>query len=159
MRQKRLQRSRLKQLSMRRYWLLHGRIYRHQDITAFYQMKKLKNSDRSVCRNLIEGAALVVATFVKGCVGFDRLSGEPVNECGNGWGYYDLGLQNENFVLKAKELGLDTLIMGIRDGEAIRNFLDVPENEQIVSVIAVGYGAKDVQMPKRKSVSEIAKFY
>ena len=34
-----------------------------------------------------EGAALVVATFVKGCVGFDRLSGEPVNECGNGWGY------------------------------------------------------------------------
>ena len=27
-----------------------------------------------------EGAALVVATFVKGCVGFDRLSGEPVNE-------------------------------------------------------------------------------
>ena len=79
-----------------------------------------------------EGAALVVATF---------------------------GLQNENFVLKAKELGLDTLIMGIRDGEAIRNFLDVPENEQVVSVIAVGYGAKDVQMPKRKSVSEIAKFY
>ena len=97
-----------------------------------------------------EGAALVVATFVKGCVGFDRLSGEPVNECGNGWGYYDLGLQNENFVLKAKELGLDTLIMGIRDGEAIRNFLDVPENEQVVSVIAVGYGAKDVQMPKKK---------
>lgn len=78
---------------------------------------------------------------------------------GNGWGYYDLGLQNENFVLKAKELGLDTLIMGIRDGEAIRNFLDVPENEQVVSVIAVGYGEKDVQMPKRKSVSEIAKFY
>lgn len=32
----------------------------------------------------------------------------------------------KNFVLKAKELGLDTLIMGIRDGEAIRNFLDVP---------------------------------
>lgn len=67
-----------------------------------------------------EGAALVVTTFVKNCVGFDRLSGEPVNECANGWGYYDLGLQNENFVLKAKESGLDTLIMGIRDGEAIR---------------------------------------
>lgn len=153
----------MKQLSMQAILAPSWRIYRHQDITAFYQMKKLKNSDRSVCPEFnqknAEGAALVVATFVKGCVGFDRLSGEPVNECGNGWGYYDLGLQNENFVLKAKELGLDTLIMGIRDGEAIRNFLDVPENEQIVSVIAVGYGAKDVQMPKRKSVSEIAKFY
>lgn len=104
------------------------------------------------------GAALVVTTFVKDRSGFDQ-EGNPNNEVGNGWGYYDLGLQNENFVLKAKELGLDTLIMGIRDGEAIRNFLDVPENEQIVSVIAVGYGAKDVQMPKRKSVSEIVKFY
>ena len=106
-----------------------------------------------------EGAALVVTTFVKNCVGFDRLSGEPVNECANGWGYYDLGLQNENFVLKAKESGLDTLIMGIRDGEAIREFLDIPENEQVVSVIAIGYAADAAQMPKRKSVSDIAKFY
>ena len=106
-----------------------------------------------------EGAALVVTTFVKDCVGFDRLSKEPVNECANGWGYYDLGLQNENFVLKAKESGLDTLIMGIRDGEAIREFLNVPEAEQVVSVIAVGYAAKDSHMPKRKSVSDIAKFY
>ena len=37
--------------------------------------------------------------------------------------------------------------------------LDLPENEQAVSVIAVGYGTKDAQMPKRKSVSDIAKFY
>lgn len=106
-----------------------------------------------------EGAALVVTTFVKNCVGFDRLSGEPVNECANGWGYYDLGLQNENFVLKAKESGLDTLIMGIHDGEAIREFLNVPETEQVVSVIAVGYAAKDSHMPKRKNVSDITKFY
>ena len=88
-------------------------------------------------QNNSEGAALVVTTFVKNCVGFDRLSGEPVNECANGWGYYDLGLQNENFVLK----------------------VNLPENEQAVSVIAVGYGTKDAQMPKRKSVSDIAKFY
>ena len=50
------------------------------------------------------GAALVVTTFVSNRSGFDR-EGNPDNECGNGWGYYDLGLHNENFVLKAKELG------------------------------------------------------
>ena len=33
--------------------------------------------------------------------------------------------------------------MGIRDGEAIREFFNLPENEQAVSVIAVGYGTKD----------------
>lgn len=62
-------------------------------------------------------------------------------------------------MLKAKELGLDTLIMGIRDGEAIRNFLDIPENEQVVSVIAVGYRAGEADMPARKSVEDIARFY
>ena len=104
------------------------------------------------------GAALVVTTFVKDRSGFDQ-EGNPNNEVGNGWGYYDLGLHDENFILKARDLGLDTLIMGIRDGEAIREFFNLPENEQAVSVIAVGYGTKDAQMPKRKSVSDIAKFY
>ncbi len=80
------------------------------------------------------GAALVVTTFVKERVGFARVSGNSVNECADGWGYYDLGLHNENFVLKAKELELDTLIMGIRDGEAIRNFFDIPENEQVLLI-------------------------
>lgn len=121
----------------------------------------MKNSDISVCpefnQNNSEGAALVVTTFVKNCVGFDRLSGEPVNECANGWGYYDLGLQNENFVLKAKELGLDTLIMGIRDGEAIREFFNLPENERQFQLLQL-VGTKDAQMPKRKSVSDIANF-
>ncbi|MFR9098558.1 MAG: hypothetical protein ACLVI9_01540 [Anaerostipes hadrus] len=33
--------------------------------------------------------AYVVTTFVANRAGFDR-SGNPDNECGNGWGYYDL---------------------------------------------------------------------
>lgn len=104
------------------------------------------------------GAALVVTTFVKGIVGFNLNTGEAVNECGDGWGYYDLGLHNEDFVLKAKDLGLDTLIMGIRDAKAIREFLDIPETEQIVAVIAVGYGNKETTRPPRKNVEDITKF-
>ena len=68
--------------------------------------------------------AYVVTTFVANRSGFDR-SGNPDNECGNGWGYYDLGLHNENFILKAKELGLGTLVMGIRDGEKIKEMLEI----------------------------------
>ena len=83
----------------------------------------------------------------------------PVNEAGDGWGYYDLGLQNENLLLKATELGLDTLVMGIRDGEAIREMLNIPETENVVAVIAVGYKAKEANMPKRKELEEIAKFF
>lgn len=104
------------------------------------------------------GAALVVTTFVSNRSGFDR-EGNPDNECGNGWGYYDLGLHNENFILKAKELGLDTLIMGIRDSEAIRKELSIPETETVVAVIAVGYGTVEPSKPKCKSPDDIVKFF
>ena len=56
-------------------------------------------------------------------------------------------------------MGLGTLIMGIRDSEALRNVLSVPENEIIVSVIAVGYSAEQPIMPKRKSVDDITKWF
>lgn len=108
--------------------------------------------------NNSKGAALVVTTFVTNHSGYENDGLTPTNECGNGWGYYDLGLHNEIFVLKAKEMGLDTLIMGIRDADSIREFCDIPENEQIVAVIALGYGAKEAKMPPRKGVSEILKF-
>ena len=108
--------------------------------------------------NSSKGAALVVTTFVADRSGFDR-EGHPDNECGNGWGFYDLGMHNENFILKAKEIGLDTLVMGIRDGKKIRQFLSIPETETIVSVIAVGYGVVKPEKPKRKSAEDILKFY
>ena len=109
--------------------------------------------------NSSKGAgAYLVTTFVANRAGFDR-SGTPDNECGNGWGFYDLGLHNENFLLKAKELGLDTLVMGIRDAGKIREMLSIPEAETIVAVIAVGYGTESPARPKRKQPDDILKFF
>lgn len=102
------------------------------------------------------GAALIITSFVKNRSGFDR-EGNPENECGNGWGYYDLGLHNANLILKAKDLGLDTLVMGIRDGDKIREILNIPENEIIVSVIAIGYSDREASKPKRKRAEDILK--
>lgn len=110
-------------------------------------------------QNSSKGAgAYVVTTFVANRSGFDR-EGNPDNECGNGWGYYDLGLHNENFILKAKELGLDTLVMGIRDGEKLREMLSIPDEEEVVAVIAVGYGTSEPAKPKRKEAEDILKFF
>ena len=105
-----------------------------------------------------QNAAYIVTTFVANRSGFDR-NGTPDNECGNGWGYYDLGLHNENLLLKATELGLSTLVMGIREADAIRSMFAIPEAETIVSVIAVGYGTSTPAMPKRKAAEDILKFY
>ncbi|MGN1119798.1 MAG: nitroreductase family protein [Oscillospiraceae bacterium] len=105
-----------------------------------------------------EGAALIVTAFVANRSGFRR-DGTPDNECENGWGFYDLGLHNENLLLKAADMGLATLVMGIRDSAAIRQLLSVPETEIIASVIAVGYPAEAPEKPKRKSLEDIAKFF
>ena len=71
----------------------------------------------------------------------------------------DLGLQNENLLLKATDLGLSTLVMGIRDADRLREMLSISEEEIIVSVIAVGYGDATPTMPKRKEISEFVTFY
>ena len=105
-----------------------------------------------------ENAVLLVSTFVHNRAGFDR-EGNPDNEVGNGWGFYDLGLHNENLILKAAELGLGTLVMGIRNGEKLREVLQIPDTETVVSVIAMGYPAESPQKPKRKTPADIAKFF
>ena len=105
-----------------------------------------------------ENAALIVTTFVHDRAGFQK-DGTADNELGNGWGCYDLGLQNENLILKAEDLGLSTLIMGLREADRLREILNIPETETIVSVIAVGKAAEDPIRPHRKPIEEIAKFF
>ena len=98
---------------------------------------------------------LLVTTYVKNRSGFDR-EGIAENEMGNGWGCYDLGLQNAYLVLKAADMGIDSVILGLRDADAIRELLNIPESENIGAVIALGYrSSADVQAPKRKDINEI----
>ncbi len=101
---------------------------------------------------------LIVTSFVKDIVGFND-SGEPSNELGNGWGIYDLGLQNSILLLKATDLGLGSLVLGLRDADAIRELLQIPSDEIIVSVIAIGYKKNEAKKPNRKEISEISGYY
>ena len=103
-------------------------------------------------------AALIVTTYVKDVVGFSD-DGTPVNEIGNGWGAYDLGLRDAYLTLAASNAGYDTLIMGIRDADAIRTALSIPEDEEIMSVIAIGKRGTDPAAPRRKPLEEVVKFF
>lgn len=107
--------------------------------------------------NSMGAGALIATAFVRDISGYER-TGEPSNELGNGWGIYDLGLANENLLLKAEEMGLGTLVMGIRDVKRLREFLKIPKNETLVSVIAVGHAAAAPKMPARKTLEDVAVF-
>ncbi len=108
-------------------------------------------------RNSSAHAALVVTTYVRDVVGFN--DGTPANEIGNGWGAYDLGLHDAYLVLAAKNAGYDTLIMGIRDADIIRAKLNIPENEVIMSVIAVGKRGAEPSARPRKPLDEVVRFF
>lgn len=109
-------------------------------------------------RNSINAGAFVITTFKKNISGFDN-EGNPVNEVGQGWGCYDLGLSNENFVLKAAQMGYGTLIMGIRDSKKLRKVFTISDSEEVVAVIAVGKAEALPAAPKRRELSEVAKFF
>ena len=102
-------------------------------------------------------AALIVTTYVKNVVGFNGET--PVNEIGNGWGAYDLGLHDAYLVLAAANAGYDTLIMGIRDADVIRARLGIPENEEIMSVIAVGKRSAEPSARPRRELEEVVRFF
>ena len=133
---------------------------RYYVVTSREMLEKVKTSclPEFNQKNCKDAPVLIVTAFVKNHSGHDS-QGCPVNELGNGWGAYDLGLHDANLILKARELGLDTLIMGIRDADALREILGIDGDQEVVSVIAVGYRDIDPAMPARKSVEEIARFY
>lgn len=139
--------------------------WKNQETTRYHiaftdeKFKAVQQCLLSTNPSRVEGSkALVVVTFVKNIAGF-TLEGEPNNELGNGWGIYDAGLHNMLLMLKAAELGLDTLVMGLRDADALRRELNIPENETVVDVIAVGKRAADPARPPRKELDDIMKIY
>lgn len=108
-------------------------------------------------RNTAGAPVMIVSTYVKGKSGFFRSN--PANEIGDGWGAYDNGLSNAYFILKARERGFDTLIMGMRDSDELRKLFAIPDDECIMAVISLGYRASDPNRPDRKATSEIVKFF
>ena len=106
---------------------------------------------------VINAPVFLVSTFEKGKSGFFR--GNPLDATGDFWGAYDNGLSNAYLVLKARAMGFDTLIMGMRNADALRALFEIPENEMILAVIALGYRAEDPSTPVHRPLDEIAKFF
>ena len=102
-------------------------------------------------------AAYIVTTYKTKISGHNG-DAEPTDNNGDAWGAYDLGLQNENLLLQARELGYDTLIMGLRDEACLVEIFDISGDEAIMSVIAVGKRVDTPDKPQRKAIDEILKF-
>ncbi|WP_051523111.1 MULTISPECIES: nitroreductase family protein [unclassified Prevotella] len=104
-----------------------------------------------------DAPVLIVSTFERGRSGF--FQGNQTNEVGDGWGAYDNGLSNCYLIMKARAMGFDTLIMGMRDADQLRELFAIPESETIMAVISLGYRAEEPNRPERKPLDDVVKFY
>lgn len=100
---------------------------------------------------------LIVSTYERGKSGF--FQGQATNEIGDGWGAYDNGLSNCYLILQARAMGFDTLIMGMRDSDGLRQLFNIPESETVMAVISLGYRDSEPTRPDRRPLDEIVKFY
>ncbi|MCI6060406.1 MAG: nitroreductase family protein [Dorea sp.] len=105
--------------------------------------------------NIIKQAPMLIAvTFVKGRSGFER-DGSYSTKKGDRWQMFDIGVACQTFCLAAHEAGLGTVIMGIWDEDGITSLLNIPDDQELGALIAIGWPDIDPEAPKRKSVSEL----
>ena len=99
-------------------------------------------------------STLMAVTFIKNRCGFER-DGSYSTKKGDRWQMFDVGIACQTFCLAAHEKGLGTVILGLWDEDGITELLDIPENQELAALIAIGYPADTPLAPKRKSVEDL----
>lgn len=101
--------------------------------------------------------ALVVVTAITGRSGYER-DGSFSTSQGTHWQSFDAGVAAQTFCLAAHALGLGTVIMGIFDESKVRAVLDLPAEQMVSAIIAIGHPTEQPVCPKRKDVDTLLQF-
>jgi nitroreductase len=108
--------------------------------------------------NTIQGApAIVVVTMVKNRSGYEK-DGSYTTSKEDRWEMFDAGIATQTFCLAAHDKGLGTVIMGIFDETKVAEIIDVPENQKVAALIAIGYPAISPEPPKRKEAADLLSY-
>lgn len=100
---------------------------------------------------------LMAVTFRKGRCGYER-DGSFTTKKGDRWQMFDAGIACQSFCLAAWDHGLGTVIMGVFDEDGISRLLDLPEDQELAALIAIGHPDIDPAAPKRKTVDELLQY-
>lgn len=100
---------------------------------------------------------LLAQSFVKSRSGYER-DGSFSTDRGPGWQYYDCGIAAQTLCLAAHDMGLGTVIMGVFDRPALEHFLNIPADQELMALIAMGYPDETPPAPRRKDVQTLLSF-
>lgn len=104
-----------------------------------------------------KAAALIAVTALKGRSGVEK-DGSFTTKREASWLMFDAGCAVQTFCLAAHEKGLGTVIMGIFD-DGISDYLQIPEDRELVNLICLGYPAEEPAAPKRKEVADLVSYF
>ena len=88
--------------------------------------------------------------IVAGCSNSDY-----VMKCGQAIAPIDVSIALEHISLQATELGLGTCWIGSFDTENVRKILGIPDDINIIELMAIGYPADVAKQPNRLTMEEI----
>lgn len=108
-------------------------------------------------KTISRSSMLMVVTFVSGISGYEE-DGSYSTPVEDGWERFDAGIATQTFCLAAHEKGIGTVILGVFDDEKVKEALNIPGNEKVAALVAMGYPEKANPAPPRKEVSELLKF-
>ena len=100
--------------------------------------------------------AVIALSCIKGRSGYEK-DGTPTTPYGEAYTYMDCGIAAETLCLAATDMGLGSVIIGIFDVEKIKNTLDIPEDQDLLALIAVGKPDMEIIHRPRKELDEILK--
>ena len=107
--------------------------------------------------DIINGAPMVIAVCaVSKRSGYEKDGSFSTNK-GDKWEMFDVGAASEAFCLAAHEAGLGTVILGLYDDNA-PEVIGVPEGQELIALIPIGFPAESPTAPRRKEVSDLLSF-
>lgn len=108
-------------------------------------------------KTILNAPMLLALSIVKNRSGYER-DGSFSTSKGNAWEMFDCGIASQTVCLSAHEYGLGTVILGIFDDKEISTMLNIPEEQELTVLIAMGYPDEEPIMPKRKELQDILRY-
>jgi nitroreductase len=118
-----------------------------------------KNKDTAAWQSALECIAPGNQTWAKNAPVFVLICADTLfshNQKANRWGAYDTGAAALSLCLQATSLGLMTHQMGGFDGDKTRAVFNVPEQYQMMAMLAVGHPGEAESLPEDFKERELA---
>jgi nitroreductase len=106
-------------------------------------------------RAMVEAPVVLVMCGRLNTTGFFK--GQVTTKFGD-WLLFDLGLATQSLSLAAHHLGLGSVVVGLFDHNRVKEILEVPEGNEVVAMLPLGFPSKVPGAPKRREISEFTHY-